>query len=108
MGMTSPPSREERTIHATRPFIVFQRKPEPEISIPEYRMMLVYYSCIEGFGWRAGQCMGLIETPLKIQDEESRVKIVLGSGGRIKASGPAAAAVSEDRPSPFMTGIRVR
>src|SRR5674476_270019 len=51
-------------------------------------------------GRRAGQYIGLTETPLKTQDEESRVKSEFDSGGRIKASVPLTAAVSEDRASP--------
>lgn len=34
---------------------------------------------------RAGQYIGLAETPSKIQHEESRVKSVLGRGGSRKA-----------------------
>src|SRR5512135_393362 len=49
---------------------------------------------------RAGQYIGLADTPLKIQQDESRVKRVLGRGGRRKVFiSSRAAAWSETRPN---------
>src|SRR5215204_1021263 len=53
---------------------------------------------------RAGQYIGLTETPPKIQHDESRMKSELGSGGRTNVDGSSSAApISETSRNAFQS-----
>jgi hypothetical protein len=78
IGITSPPSSEARPSSSRTVLLILVRVPELEIRVDEHRVPVV-----NGGPWttRAGapKYMGFNDTPLKIHDDESRVKIEPGA-----------------------------
>ena len=85
MGITSPPSREAWPKSWAWKLVVTQfRVPIFEASSLEHRMVAEIANRLSDSRRRAGQYIGLTETPLKIEHDESPVKREFGTGGSTK------------------------